>query len=370
MRFFSIFYLSISLMLVQTSLLATPRVINGIRAKADDWPWMAAIFSKGNAPVSGQFCGGTLIHPSWILTAAHCMDGETKSSIEVFLGATDLMVQEKGEIIGIERIIQHPDYDGQPPTSPPFDIALLQLNKAATQPPVRVAGSYTGLTQPEIDATVMGWGATRDSRYDPAYSDYLRQTTVPIVSNDICNKHRSYNGDVKDSMFCAGFAEGGTDACIGDSGGPLVIETSNGWQQIGITSWGEGCALPHYYGVYTRLSSFQSFINDTICESTDISQSPRLKVTMDEEFVTASWNNVAAEGYQLYYAPYSKPISDVTMDNIANMDIGKQTSLGISLSQLKSAFQHNLYVAVRAYNGNCYSNYSNLVRVMIYSNDE
>jgi len=370
MRLLSIFCLSISLMLVQTSLLATPRIVNGIRAKADDWPWMVAIFSKGKAPVNGQFCGGALIHPSWILTAAHCMDGETKSSIDVLLGATDLIDHEKGDIIGIKRIIQHPDYDGQPPANPPFDMALLQLDKAATQPLVRIADSYMGLTQPEIEATVMGWGATRDSRSDPAYSNDLRQTTVPIVSNDRCNEHSSYNGDVKDSMFCAGFADGGTDACIGDSGGPLVVETSNGWQQIGITSWGEGCALPHYYGVYTRLSSFQSFITDTICESADIPPSPHLEVTMDEESVTASWNNVAAEGYQLYYAPYSEPISDVTMDNIKSIDIGKQTFLGISLSQLRSLFSHNLYVAVRAYNGNCYSNYSNLSRVMVYSNDE
>jgi secreted trypsin-like serine protease len=369
MRLFSIFCLSISLMLVQTSLLATPRVVNGIRAKADDWPWMVAIFSKGKAPVNGQFCGGALIHPSWVLTAAHCMNGETKSRIEVLLGTTDLMDHEKGDIIGIERIVRHPDYDGQPPTSPPFDVALLQLNKAATQPLVRIADSYTGLTQPEIEATVMGWGATRDNRSDPAYSDYLRQTSVPIVSNDICNEYRSYNGDVKDSMFCAGFADGGRDACIGDSGGPLVAETSNGWQQIGITSWGEGCALPHYYGVYTRLSSFQSFITDTICESADIPPSPHLKVTMDEESVTASWENVAAEGYQLYYAPYSEPISDVTMNNIESMDIGKQTSLRISLSRLRTFFPHNLYVAVRAYNGNCYSNYSNIGTVMIYSSE-
>ncbi len=369
MRFFSIFCLSIYLMLVQTSLLATPRVVNGIQAKADDWPWMVAIFSKGKSPINGQFCGGALIHPSWVLTAAHCMDGETKYSIEVFLGATELKDQEKGEIIGIERIIQHPDYDGQPPKSPPFDIALLQLKKAATQPLVRVADSYTGLTQPGMMATVMGWGATIDSKSNPAYSDYLRQTTVPIVANDRCNEYRSYNGDVKESMFCAGFADGGTDACMGDSGGPLVVKTSNGWQQIGITSWGEGCALPHYYGVYTRLSSFQSFITDTICESTDIPASPHLEVTMDEEYVTVSWKNVAAEGYQLYDTPYSEPISDVTLDNIKSMDIGKQTSLRISLSRLRTFFPYNLYVAVRAYNGNCYSNYSNIGTVMIYSSE-
>jgi len=92
----------------------------------------------------------------------------------------------------------------------------------------------------------------------------LQEVDVPIVSNATCNT--SYGGEITANMICAGYAQGGKDACYGDSGGPLFVpdETGTGWVQVGVVSWGEGCALPNYYGVYARVSRYQSWIESYV----------------------------------------------------------------------------------------------------------
>ena len=218
MRFVSIF----CFFLMHTSFAATPRIINGERAQADAWPWMAAIIYANMRPEDGQFCGATLIHPSWLLTVGHCTDGETIYSIKVLLGQNNLTEAE--EVIGIKRIIKHPDYDPWI-DNPSSDIALLQLEKPSSLPVLRVADRYSDLNQNM--ATVLGWGVLENS-IDSVFANSLQQTTLPLVSNEVCNAPNSYNGDVHETMLCAGFVEGHTDACIGDSGGPLIVETDRG----------------------------------------------------------------------------------------------------------------------------------------------
>ena len=346
---------------VQTTTAATPRIINGTRAKPGQWPWMVAILNSDSAsPLEGQFCAGSLIHPAWVLTSAHCTDGETVNSIKVLLGRDTLSDETAGEISKIKRIITHPDYD-QDPENPSADVALLELAKPSTQPILRLAEHYSDLAQPGELATIIGWGATKASRYNPRYADSLQQATIPIISNEVCNSPLSYKGDVQDTMLCAGFEAGGIDACVGDSGGPMVIETEQGWQQIGIVSWGEGCALPNYYGVYTRVSLFQEYITQTICNTADQLLPPALTVKVTEQQVIASWTTLNnAEGYQFYYAPYSSPVTEVTFNNILSFDIGKQTSLSTTLTS-----GTRLYVAVQAYQGNCYSARSNVATIFI-----
>jgi len=118
------------------------------------------------------------------------------------------------------------------------------------------------------DLIVMGLGVLAQGGNDPKF---VHNVTVPVVSNDDCNKNNAYGGDVTDKMLCAGFLDTGRkDSCQGDSGGPLVQRTyqDDGTfvdNHVGVVSWGEGCALKNKPGVYARTSTRANWIKTTMC---------------------------------------------------------------------------------------------------------
>lgn len=239
-------------------------IVGGQEADPDAWPWMAAlVFASQPNAYYGQFCGGALIRPTWVLTAAHCTEDNSASDIEVVIGRHQLSDDEDGERISVAEIIQHPAYNSNTLDS---DLALLHLSSASSQPTISVVGSGdSALFAPGVLATVIGWGLT-DPNDNSSYVDALRQVSVPIVSNTTCNAPNAYSGDVTANMLCAGYSEGGKDSCSGDSGGPFMVPDAagTGWLQAGIVSWGDGCAEPNKYGVYTRVANFKSWIDSHV----------------------------------------------------------------------------------------------------------
>lgn len=353
------YIIAICLMLIQNQSLASTRIINGTTANPTDWPSVVSIKFNLNdlSTLEGAFCAGSLIHPSWVVTAAHCAKNNI-DNLQVVLGRHTLSDENTGEIIKIKKIIKHPNYDNDP-ENPLSDIALIQLEKPSSQPILRIAETYNKLDRKDALATVIGWGLT-NVKDKSSISDKLQQTSLPLVSNEVCNAEESYDGEVADSMLCAGLAEGGTDACIGDSGAPLMVNTDIGWQQVGIVSWGESCAQPNFYGVYTRVSSFNNFITANICTPEDIPATPNLSVKIKEQNVTVNWDKIEqADGYQFYYAPYSEPMTEVTFNNINSFSLQDTNTLSVTLDN-----NANFYIAVRAYKGNCYSNFSNLGTIL------
>lgn len=228
------------------------RIVGGQPATPGEYPWQAMLLLSGNG-----FCGGSLIDQKWVLTAAHCVDG--RSVEQVILGAHNLLQtgESTRQVITTRRAIIHPNYNR---TTEDNDIALIELNTAAVlNTSVRVvplaASADSSLFAPGVLATVTGWGATREGG---SLASVLQEVSVPIVSRQTCNQ--SYSGDITENMLCAGLAQGGKDSCQGDSGGPLIVPNGSNWKLAGVVSWGNGCARPNFYGVYTVVANYSSWI--------------------------------------------------------------------------------------------------------------
>ncbi|MBF0235201.1 MAG: serine protease [Desulfamplus sp.] len=236
------------------------------------YPWMAALVYSNEDDLSfGQFCGGVLIEPFWVLTAAHCVCEDYSTlplqaqSIDVVLGMLNLNASpDTYERIEVSKIIVHPDYDDILTDN---DFALIQLKTPSTKQPIDFLATPENdfsilkislASKKNIMATAMGWGSTEPK--NRSYPDQLQEVKIPLVSNDDCAVFFG-EGEITENMLCAGFVEGGKDACLGDSGGPLVtLHPDGGYILTGIVSWGNGCAQPESYGVYSRVSKGRDWI--------------------------------------------------------------------------------------------------------------
>ncbi|MDJ0347259.1 serine protease [Streptomyces sp. H10-C2] len=218
----------------------SPSVVGGTRAAQGEFPWMVRL-SMG--------CGGALYTQQIVLTAAHCVDGSgANTSITATAGVVDL---QSGSAVKVKstRVLQAPGYNGSGK-----DWALIKLAKPINLPTLAIA-TTTAFNSGTFD--VAGWGARSEGG---GQQRYLYKAKVPFVSDASCNS--SYSGGIiPDEEICAGFEQGGVDTCQGDSGGPMFRKANNNqWIQVGIVSWGEGCARAGFPGVYTEVSTFASAI--------------------------------------------------------------------------------------------------------------
>jgi secreted trypsin-like serine protease len=224
-------------------------VVGGTIAPPGKFPWMVRL-SMG--------CGGALTAPRVVLTAGHCVDGSgVTDRIKVIAGAVDLKSAAARTAHSV-RVIRATGFRDETRGD---DWAVIELDHPLDLPTLPLGEDVVG----RGEFTVMGWGQTReDSLKQERKLHYASVVTVP---DPTCARDYRKAGVhlVTDESICAG--KRGVDTCQGDSGGPMVARDNTGaWVQVGIVSWGLGCARSDYPGVYTQISTFRTAIATAIRE--------------------------------------------------------------------------------------------------------
>ncbi|MEJ2856301.1 MULTISPECIES: S1 family peptidase [unclassified Saccharothrix] len=218
-----------------------PKIVGGTAVQdPGEYPFVVALVT----PDGRQFCGGALVDATHVVTAAHCTVGSTPAEVRV-LGGRLALDDQGGTVSEVTEIWVHPEYTTAEQGE---DISVLTTAASFPYEPVELPEPHDKLYKPGTFGTVLGWGRTSEGGQP---SNVLREVDVPIRSDADCEEAYEEQYQAK-AMFCAGFPEGGKDSCQGDSGGPFVV---NG-KLAGIVSWGEGCARPWKYGVYTKVISY------------------------------------------------------------------------------------------------------------------
>jgi secreted trypsin-like serine protease len=246
---------------LRARMLAQPKIVGGTVAGPHANPFQVGLLTRNNPDdFQAQFCGGTLVKPNVVVTAAHCSDGPvTAGNVQVLTGTRRL--NGSGTRRDVKKIFIHPNWD---PNTFDFDVAVWILKSNAAG--IEKAKLVQLAKEPKTGKTlVTGWGNTTGS--GNSFPIELRQVIVPLQPKADCNDADSYNGAITNNMICAGLDAGGKDSCQGDSGGPLTtrpLGTAGGVGAYdiltGIVSWGFGCAAPELFGVYTRVARFRNWI--------------------------------------------------------------------------------------------------------------
>ena len=258
-----------------TDLSAPPqtRIIGGDESAPGEFPYYVAL----------NGCGASLIAPKVVLSAAHCApNGNEYVNKFVRVGAyhltTPLFAAHDEQSIRVDQQVNHPEYNDRTVEN---DFMLLRLNDEADieAPLLQLSNDPSDIGDGNI-LTVLGLGLTGESSNflegifgggsDNTLPDVLMDVDIEAYSDTRCGRAygTGFNGVKLDSMFCAGIPEGGKDSCSGDSGGPLVRRGRDGIRrQVGVVSWGAGCADAGYPGVYSRIPDYGfDWIKSTVCD--------------------------------------------------------------------------------------------------------
>jgi secreted trypsin-like serine protease len=225
-------------------------IVGGADVSIAQNPWQVSLQADGS-----HFCGGSIISDRWVVTAQHCVEGETASRLRIVAGATRLSRPADGQTRQVAEIIVVPGYTSAERGK---DMALLRLatplTLGATVAAIGLATDADNATQTGVMASVTGWGTLRAGGSIP---DALKGVAVPVVT--MAAAQRVYSETLTADQLAAGGT--GTDSCQGDSGGPLTVNSPRGRLLVGVVSWGYGCGDPGVPGMYARMTSYASWVS-------------------------------------------------------------------------------------------------------------
>lgn len=260
------------------------RIVNGDPIGISQAPWQVALVSSGVADnYNAQFCGGSLVSATHVVTAAHCVPGLAPSGVEILAGVGNL--NESTTRIAVAGITSHPSYNAATTEN---DIAVITLQTPVTLdgtlrgvialPPPAPAGGTTWPATGE-SVWVSGWGALASGG---SYPTQLQGVTVGVLadpSSPVCGSYPDPVGGTFQpaTMLCAGAVSPNRDSCQGDSGGPAAIDRSGTWTLAGVVSWGYGCADPSYPGIYSRVTTYREWV---LAQTSGISTPPAEPTTV------------------------------------------------------------------------------------------
>jgi len=234
------------------------RIVNGDNAQLNAYPFMTSLYNKNADSLSnGHSCGSSFIGGRYVLTASHCVDGANAEDLAVWIGGHDLTKSEQGKSVDVAQIYMHEEYGVGGDTN--NDMAILELvSEVSNATPIKlITEEIFNQIKSGDEFTVMGWGALEEGGQSPSI---LQEVKVPYITHEQCNATDWYNGDITQQMICAGYEEGNKDSCQGDSGGPLVYKHENELYQLGVVSWGDGCANAKKPGVYANVIKFLDWV--------------------------------------------------------------------------------------------------------------